>query len=185
MKIDSAVKTFFEKYDREAIQSIDNISREHGLVIHESTIKSFNLKESFDIFGQYLKGYATYKSESVNNEEATSQDMIKESVESFINTQIFKETATKYADLPTFVTGYIEGINSLNEAIDEAKRIMNDANVKPEDIGDINEFTDMFMDKLHEHFYPVMESILWASGYNAKKILYNPNSDKPAAPVFL
>lgn len=184
MRIDNAIKAFSEKYDREAIQSIDNISKEYGLNIHGNTIKTFNLAESFDMFNQYMNGYAAYKVENVNNPEASNQETIKESVQKFIDTQIFKESETKYADLPNFVMGYVNGINSINETVNEIKRVMTDGDVKAEEIGDINEFTDMFMDKLHEHFDPVMESILWASGYNGKKRLDN-GPTKTKAPVFL
>ena len=184
MKIDSAIKEFSEKYDRDAIESIDNISKDYALSISESTIKVFNISESFDIFTQYIKGYSLYKVENVNNPEASSQDEIKESVEKFINTRIFKETSIKYPELPSFVIGYINGVNSLCEAVDAIKRDMTDGNIDPEHIGDINEFVDMFMTKLHESFDPAMDRILWASGYNSRKQLFEKNP-KPAAPVFL
>lgn len=185
MKIDSAIKLFSEKYDRAAIQSIDTISNDYALNISDSTIKVFNLIESFNIFNQYLKGYASYKIENVNNETASSQDTIKESVKKFIDTQIFKECDIKYPELPNFVMGYINGVNSINENINIIKAEMTDANVDGNDIGDLNEFADMFMDKLHESFDPSMDRILWASGYNANKRLNNPNPIKVKEPVFL
>ena len=186
MKIDNAIKIFSEKYDRDAIESIDNISKEYGLLINESTIKTFNMCEAFDIFNKYLEGYASYKINNINNPEATSQDLIKESVEKFINTQIFKETSSKYNELPNFITGYIDGINSLCETIDNVKISMIDNGILDECVGDVNEFADMFIDKLHESFYPTMENILWASGYNSKKRLeYNKDKIKSNAPVFL
>ena len=61
MKLDTAIKTFYEKYDREAIQSIETISNDYGLNIHGHTIQTFNLNEAFDRFSNYLKGYADYK----------------------------------------------------------------------------------------------------------------------------
>lgn len=185
MKIDSAIKAFSEKYDREAIQSIDAISNDYSLKISNSTIKAFNLNEGFDIFSQYLKGYASYKVENVSNPEATSQDVIKESVKKFIDTQIFKEANIKYTELPLFITGYINGVHKLTETVDSIKRDMTDNNIDAEHIGDINEFTDMFMNKLHESFDPTMDRILWASGYNAKQRLVKGNTDKPVAHVFL
>lgn len=184
MKIDSAIKDFSEKYDRNAIESIDNISKDYALNISESTIKVFNLTESFNMFSQYLKGYASYKVENLSNPEASSQEVIKESVKKFIDTKLFKEADIRYSELPSFITGYIAGIDALCETVDDVKRIMTDGNVAAEDIGDINEFADMFMDKLHESFDPAMEKILWASGYNSKKKLFEKTS-KEKAPVFL
>lgn len=185
MKIDSAIKDFSEKYDRDAIQSIDNISKDYALKISESTIKVFNLVESFDIFSKYLKGYSTYKLENVNNPESSSQDTIKESVKKFIDTKIFTETEIKYSALPSFIKGYFEGVNLLIETVDNIKRNMIDCDVDSEDIGDINEFVDMFMDKFNESFYPTMDRILWASGYNSKKKLYDRETKSIPAPVFL
>ena len=45
MKIDSALKVFSEKYDRNAIQSIEDISQDFGLVIQKSTIKGLTSKK--------------------------------------------------------------------------------------------------------------------------------------------
>lgn len=185
MRIDNAIKAFSEKYNREAFQSIDAISNDYGLRISNSTIKGFNLVESFNIFSQYLKGYASYKVENVNNPDATTQDVIKESVKKFIDTQIFKECNIKYGDLPQFVTGYVDGVKTLIETVDNIKRDMTDSSIDAEHIGDINEFADMFMDKLHESFDPTMDRILWASGYNGKVRLARPAEEKPKAPVFL
>jgi len=76
MKIDSAIKTFYEKYNREAIQSIDNISNDYGLNISDSIIKAFNINESFDKFKTYLEGYTSYK---INNkDDKIDQTAIKE-----------------------------------------------------------------------------------------------------------
>jgi len=183
MKIDSAIKTFYEKYNREAIQSIDNISNDYGLNISDSIIKAFNINESFDKFKTYLEGYTSYK---INNkDDKIDQTAIKERTKVFIDTKIFESCDIKYNQLPKFITGYIEGVNSLCETVDNIKREMIDANIKAEDIGDINEFADMFMDKLHESFDPSMDRILWASGYNAKQRLSKENTDKPKAPIFL
>jgi len=185
MRIDYAIKAFSEKYDRDVFKSIDAIAGDYALRVSDSSIKAFNLVESFNIFDQYLKGYAAYKAENVNNPNASSQDTIKESVKKFVDTQIFKESHLKYSELPEFVTGYVDGVKTLLETVDEVKRNMTDANVDPEAIGDINEFTDIFMDKLHESFDPSMDRILWASGYNSRVRLSKPVSEKPKAPVFL
>ena len=183
MRIDRAIKEFSEKYDRDAIQSIDEISRERGLVIHEHTINTFNMNECFDTFNKYLNGYANFQVESVNKPNTPSLKELKESVDKFINTSLFKETTTKYSDLPEFIAGYINGVNSLCETVDEVKRIMTDGEVDGNAIGIVNEFTDIFMYRLHESFDPMMETILWASGYNGKKRLAEGN--KTPTPVFL
>lgn len=184
MRIDSAVQVFSEKYDREAIESIDEISRERGLVLNRTTIPAFNLNESFTMFSQYLKEYAEYKVKNLNNEKASPQDAIQESVSMFIETQLFHEEAVKYSDLPKFVMSYIEGIDTLTEAVDEAKRIMMEADVDSGAIADVNDFADKFMDRLHESFDPTMDKILRASGYTTRKELSNLGKNRKK-PVFL
>lgn len=184
MKIDNAIKLFTEKYDRSAIQSIQNLSEEYGLNIHKSTIKLFNIKESFDTFNKYITAYANYVVENANNPEASSRESISASVNKFIESQLFKESDVLYSDLPSFIESYVNGINSLNSTIDEAKTTIlecDDAN--PEYAGDINEYADMFMDHLDESFTPAMDRILWASGYNAKQIISGKRKENK--PLFL
>lgn len=185
MRIDSAVQVFSEKYDREAIESIDEISRERGLVLNSCTIPAFNLNESFNKFSQYLKEYAEYKAKNLNNEKASSQEAIQESVSMFIETQLFHEEDVKYSDLPTFVMSYVEGVNTLTSAVEEAKRVMMESDVDASAIGDINDFTDKFMDKLHESFDPTMDNILRASGYTSRKNLKALMQNKRKQPMFL
>lgn len=184
MRIDSAIQVFSERYDRDAIQSIEDISHERGLVLNKATIKAFNINENFNTFSQYLKEYANYKVENQNNEKASPQDVIRESVSSFIKTQLFKESDILYSELPEFVMGYVNGVKTLTEAVDEAKRILTDADIDPEAIGDVNEFADRFMDALHESFDPTMDKILLASGYTSRKRLKS-FSEKRKQPVFL
>lgn len=184
MRIDSAIKLFSEKYDREAIQSIEDISQERGLVLREATIKAFNIHESFDKFSQYLKEYASYKVENCSNVKASPQEVIKESVSSFIGSEVFTECDVKYADLPKFVMDYVAGVSTLSEAVDIAKRIMTEADVDVEAVSDVNEFADRFMDTLHESFDPVMERVLLASGYTNKKKRSTPRV-QPKKPMFL
>lgn len=185
MRIDSAVKVFSERYDREAVESIDELSRERGLVLNECKIPAFNLGESFSKFSQYIKEYAEYKVKNINNKKASSQESIQESVSMFIDTQLFREEAVKYADLPKFVVSYIDGVNALTEAVEESKRVMLEANVDPEAIGDVNDFTDKFMDKLHESFDPTMDKILRASGYTSRKNLNDIRQNRRQKPMFL
>ena len=48
MIIDNAIKTFVEKYDREAMDSINVISQDLGLVHNKYTLKGFNITESLN-----------------------------------------------------------------------------------------------------------------------------------------
>lgn len=184
MKTDTAIQEFLEKYDREAISSINELSTEYGLRINRVPIKVFSIKEGFDNFQAYLRGYSSYKMSNHNNEKASPQEVIKEAVDKFIDTQLFVEKDTTYDMLGEFIESYINGIKGLNETVDSIKRDMMESGVVcQEDIGDVNEFVDKFMDKLHESFDPTMDRILWASGYNSRKAIFG--RKKKEEPVFL
>lgn len=187
MKIDSAIREFSERYDRDAIQSIDNISQDPGLVLRKKTIDVFNIKESFDKFQEFISGYANYKIQNMNNESATPQSLICEHTEKFIDKDLFSETETLYSNLPVFVETYITGVQTLLNLSDSLKTSMFEAGVDSDSIGDINNFMDSFMNKLHESFDPTMDRILWASGYHSNKKLARParGTEIKMKPVFL
>lgn len=185
MKIDFALKEFTEKYDREAMESVETISKDFGLNIHKHTIKLFDMKESFDIFSKYLRSYATYVTENVNNPQASPRESILASVDKFIASKLFNESEVVYSELPAFVESYVSGIKDLNSTIDEAKNtILNCEGADPVFAGDVNDFVEKFMTRLDESFTPAMDKILWASGYNSKQKLSGKKSVKKK-PLFL
>ena len=167
MKIDSAIQTFTEKYDRVAMESIDELSNDLGLCANRSTIKGFNIQEAFDRFSEYLKGYGEYKIENKENSKASPQDVIRENVANFIDNHVFECADIPYSRVNEFVRTYLEGIESLISTIDTVKNDMIVEDVDLEAVGDVNDFADHFMGKLQECFDPVIDKILWASGYNA------------------
>jgi hypothetical protein len=186
MKIDSALKVFSEKYDRMAIESIENISKDFGLNIQKFTIKAFNINEGFADIEDFLTKYAKYKIENMNNSNSTPQTMICERVENNIKEELFKETQILYSDIPSFIESYISGISKLIKTADSVKKLMFESGVDSSSIGDINQFVDIFVGTLHESFDPTMDRFLWASGYNSNKALSNLGSkNKTAKAVFL
>ena len=190
MKIDSAIKSFFEKYDREAIQSIDALSKDFTLnhASKELTrFKAVNINEGFDIFDNYLKGYASHMIKSAGSPDALSVKEIREAVDKFFtNKNLFEPMEIGYKELPNLITGYVEGVDRIIKTIDEIKSDMTDAGVAVESVAEVNEISDRFVEKLNEAFYPLVESSLWASGYNAKKKLASASArPKPSKVVFV
>lgn len=173
MKIDSAIREFTEKYDRGAMQSIEHLGRDYTLNITDQKIDLFTIKEGFDTFGRYLKDYAKVMCESVADTgmEIPSHEATINSVSRFIESSLFKDIKVKYRDVPIFVESYISGISKLDQEIDNVKNQMSEAGVPAENIGLVNEFCDIFMDRLNESFGKSMDKILWASGYNSNKRL--------------
>jgi len=186
MKIDNALKLFSEKYNKMAIQSIEEISNEFGLNYHKkghrNTIKGFTIKEGFDSFLEFITGYVQHQID--NKDVPRGLDEIKTRTKSYINEKCFKECDLLYSEIPSFVESYVTGIKSLIEFADGAKKQMIEANLGDDDIGSINEFMDEFVDKLNESFDPAMNKILWASGYNSK-IKLAMAKEKKLKPVFL
>ena len=138
MKIDSALQKFSEKYDRAAIQSIENISKDFGLVTQKRTIKGFNINEGFEDFKDFLTKYSKYKVENMNNPKATPQSMICERVETNTRDEIFKETQMLYNDIPAFVESYLSGVQQLTATADKIKTSMLESGVDVNSIGDVN-----------------------------------------------
>ena len=171
MKIDSAIKEFTEKYDQEMLESIDRVSKELGYEVNGYTVPAFNLNEAVTSFVSFLEGYGDYKVKNINNEKAESQEKILEQTENFIKEGCFKEAAIKYPDIPDFIKGYVESIKILLDTTDKVKSYMSEADVNPTYVGDVNQMVDQFTEAMQDRFYPVMEKMLWASGYNARRAL--------------
>ena len=190
MKLDHELQSFTETYDQEVMESIDRLANEFGVQVKKLGMDGFNLVESFDIFSKYLEGYGDYKVKNKDNDKASSQDTIRESVALFIKDHIFKEQKVLYMDFPNLLKAYAEGCNKLLGTVDKVKKEMTENEVTEESIGDVNDFTDQFLEKFHSYFDPMMENVMWASGYNTRKNLINRKTRKDlkteyAAPVFL
>lgn len=191
MKTDTAFKEFLEKYDNNAIMSIDVLSNNFARNAQFKKISLYNMKECFESFCDFLNGYAQYKVENINNPEASPQDAIQKSTQSFIESDILKSVDVPYRDIPDFVTGYIDGVKKLTETVETSKQMMIEANVDQDAIGDVNTFADKFMDRISESFDEGMNRLLWASGYKSNQILIErkgvapkSNNEEPD-PVFL
>jgi hypothetical protein len=168
MIIDNAIKDFLEKYDEESMKFIDVISKDFGLNITGQTLPGFNIQESFDTFGKYLEGYCDYIIKNAGNDNRSSDETINESVDTFINTQLFSECKLKYSELPSFVKSYTEGVKSLTSTINKVKEDLVMEGFQQES-ANVNKYSDKFMIKMNEAFEPCMDKILGASGYKTKK----------------
>ena len=189
MRIDNVINEFCEKYDRDAMKSIEDISSEIGLVQNNITIKGFNMNEAFKSYTAYLKGYAEFMelaavegSKEAKTMEKSSYDEVAKSFDKYIDTKVINEEALTYDKLPQFISSFIEGVRALNEDVKTIKDCMFEADVPNELIGNVNDYTDKFIDKVVESMDPVMNEILWASGYNSKKKLFT--EKKKNATVF-
>lgn len=168
MKIDKIKKKFFESYNESAMNSIDELSKEYGLVINNKGINLFNIRESFEKFNTYIEGYCEYIINNKDNENASSRETICESANKFIDEGIFTECLVLYKDTPEFVKTYIEESDHTIDNIDKIKTKLFEAAVDAEYIGDINNFCDLFVDKLNQNFTESMNKLLTASGYKYK-----------------
>ena len=189
MKIDSAIKEFTEKYDHEMIESIDGLTRELGYSANGYTMPVFAIKESVDAFVTFMEGYADYKIKHSDDKDAISQEKILEQTSEFIDKQCFAEKTITYPEVSSYVKEYIDSIKILSDTTNKVKAQMMDESVDPEYVGDVNSMIDEFTEKMQSKFYPVMEKMLWASGYNARRRLARAgketaNKSNPA-PIFI
>lgn len=171
MKIDNLIKQFTETYDRDSIESIDNISNDFSLNATNSKITITNINESFDKFKKYLRGYSEYKINESKETKKVTRDEIYESMNNFVDTLFKTEEAIPYKEVSGYVKSYIDNINDLIKETETIKTHMEDSNVDLSEVGDVNDFVDVFVDHLQEAFTPSMDKILWASGYYTKQRL--------------
>jgi len=172
MKLDKAIKNFTEKYDRTAMQYIEKVSSEFGLVYNKQSIPAFNMSEAFNKFEEYVEGYGDYKIRLLS--DVTLKDIPSEEITETTKKwceSVFKDSELVYNDIPAFIESYVNGVNSLITVIESNKQQLMEEGVSPKDIGAINEYADIFMDTLDSKFESVMDKILMASGYTSTQRL--------------
>ena len=172
MKLDKAIKNFTEKYDRTAMQYIEKVSSEFGLVYNKQSIPAFNMSEAFNKFEEYIEGYSDYKIRLMSDDTLKNlpYEEITETTKKWCES-VFKDSELAYNDIPTFIESYINGVNSLIGVIESNKKQLMEEDVNSKDIGAINEYADIFMDALDSKFESVMDKILMASGYTSTQRL--------------
>lgn len=168
MLIDNALQNFTEKYNREAIHSIDVISNDLGLYNSRQTLTLCNINEAFNLFQKFIKGYAEYQRVYKESSEISSIEQINSDFEKSFE-KFFKTENVLYNDLPKYVESYLNGIKSLTKTVDQVKSVLFENDIDHDRIAAVNNFTDTFFGKLQESFDSDMNLILGASGYNARK----------------
>jgi len=171
MFLNEAVKNLFTKYDREVFESLDKLSNNQSYKLNELSIKATNINEAVDKFNLYLEGYIDYKIENIDNVKSMNQKQITEATHDFIDNKLFQDHRILYTDTKKYIESYIMGINKLLKTIDDGKNKLFESNIDNQSIGALEEFGEYFIDKMNERFYPFIENMLWASGYNSKKKL--------------
>lgn len=185
MKIDIAIQSFTERYDRSAMESIDHVSKDLGLGYNKATVKVFNLSEAGQSFREILLGYSQYKTENIGKEDAISQDEIVQKVTEGID-PLFTEADVLYPDLPGFVTSYVTTVKTIQETVDQVQTSMLENGVDNKAVGAVTDLVDKFMEAFDSRFETAMNKILWASGYNSSQALKQKTPDtKTMRPVFL
>ena len=171
MILDKALQMFKEKYDREAVESVINLSNDHSLYM--SSFKAFSIQEAVDQFIEYMDGYVKYRIGNIGKPDVKSNNVITEHTKSFIEAKLFIEKNVPFNSATNFLEGYLDNIDRLVKVVNENQSILMDYSDN-ESTGCIVEFTDTFMTNLNDRFYPVMEHLLQSSGYNSRKQLRAP-----------
>lgn len=180
MIIDKALQTFKEKYDREAVQSVIDLSHDHSLYM--SSFKGFNMQEAVDQFIEYIDGFVKYRIENIGKSNAKPNNVISEHTKSFIETKLFIENKIPFNNATSFIEQYVDSVDKLVKTVNENQSLILECISDNESSGCILEFADAFMENLNNHFYPVMEHLLQSSGYYSRKKLRAPAA--PKEPTF-
>jgi len=171
MFIGEAIKELFTKYDRGVFESFDDLSNNQAYKLNELSTIAPNINEAFDKFNLYIEGYVDYKIENINNEKIMSHEQITEATKDLVDNKLFTETRILYTDIKKYIESYISGVNKLINTIEVSRSKLFESDIDNDSIGALEEYSEYFIDKLNKTFYPFLEKMLWASGYNSKKKL--------------
>lgn len=179
MTKDRMISDFIQTYDRAMMESVEEVSKEFGLVIHNHTIEVNDITEAKNTFCEFVNDFSKYR---LNVERPNiSMDEIKHHTENMIKTEMFNVTRWKYKDLPIYVESYLNSIKEIDSFVEDCRFKLFHADANQEDMGFLTEATELFYDEMKNKFDSSMDKILTASGYKSKKIL----SEKTKTPVFL
>lgn len=171
MLIDSAIHKFINTYDREAIQSIDELCRDKINERGKIKFKLFNLNEAFDKFTKLIDHWGSYQVKIlVERPTEFTEDEAKIEVEAYID-KLIKDKDVKCQDLNSFIESYLIGIKKLSSSIDKAKKRMLSEKVTQQNAAYINEMADRFISNLDKYLTEGMDRLLIASGYKTKKFI--------------
>jgi len=171
MYLNESIKCLFNKYDKAAFESLDELSNNQAYKIKELFTEGVNLNEAFETFNTYIEGYIQYKLQSVENpsEKIMPLKTITENAHYLVDNKLFFNSRILYTDVKNYIESYMNGVNKVMKTIDDGKVKLFEANIDNESIGALDEFSEYFIDKLNDKFYPFIEKMLWASGYTGKK----------------
>lgn len=186
MKLDRLLKDFVERYDEEAIASIEKFSSSPSMRLSRCTLEGFDIDRAIRDFNEYLSEYARYNIEFANSPKKSSHKAIMERTSLFIENDIIVAKDVQYSHIPSFIKRYVEGIQSIQQCEASTTNNLMEHDATIEEIGSVQKITEQFGTKLMESFYRIIDNVLIASGYAGKHQKSTPSSDSNIQnPVFL
>ena len=180
MTKDRMLSDFMDTYDKEMLESVDDISKEFGLVIHNCTIEVANIDDAKDMFCEFVNDFSKYKMNEKKTEEV-GLDKVLQHTKNMVTNEMFNISKWRYKNLPAYVESYVNGIKEVDEFVEGCRNKLFQYNAKQEDVGFLSEATEIFYDEMKKRFDDSMNKILTASGYKSRKML----EEKKKSPVFL
>ncbi len=117
MRVDTALREFAERYDRDAMMHIERLANDRSFEFGNRKFNVFNLKEGFEKFTEFMDGYAQYRVENLNNAEASPMSVICENVAIPYIGKLFEDVEIPYHELTSFVQSYWQCLYLLNSVI--------------------------------------------------------------------
>lgn len=181
MTKDRILSEFVDTYDRTMMESVENISKEFGLVIHNHTIDVNDINEAKNNFCEFVNDFTKYKMNETKNTKNVSLDEIRTHTKNMVTTEMFNTAKWRYKDLPAYVESYVNLISEVDKFVEECRVKLFEYEANQDDIGFLTEATELFYDTMKSKFDSSMDKILTASGYKSKKAI----SEKTKSPIFL
>lgn len=186
MKIDTMLSTFVESYSKEQVEWIDDMKNDFGRTYQRHTICLADISESCSNVTGWITGYASYCVEETKKGNTPTKSVMMEAFNRLMESDhILAERPFAYPEIPSFVSGFTNGVSNIIEAVNSAKNVMLENEVNYELIGMIDECVDKFSESLQESFDAGMDKLLWASGYKSSQILSGKNRQKNKNAIIL
>jgi hypothetical protein len=171
MTVKRVLESFFEKYSEEAMTTISKMSGD--LTLSMSKFKGFTFTEGSEKFLEYVGGYADYKMERVEESDKRyqSNEAITEHTKSFVRDDLFKEAMLPYTEAGALVENCLKHLASLPGKTEQVQGQLMEAGLDNESVGTVVTIIDDYATYLFETVCPVIDRLLWASGWNSAQAL--------------
>ena len=180
--IENLIKKFTETYSHEAVNSVQEMSRE--LYLEKTNgFKSFDFDKSFSDIKEFIEGFIEYKGRAITEStQRLSQDELDKRASIFIDTRLFSDKREKFKESYDLINSQINNLMEFTTFIESTITRINETEDLSQDlIGNVINYSEKFISTFEKCYFETMDELLHCSGYKIK----SSNSKKESNDFFL